>query len=73
MMAQNRLPARRVPNGDAGHRSRDATMSGGRFRVTGARYLRLLDGVALASWTRDHPRQSRRTKTSINAGHMGQV
>jgi hypothetical protein len=33
MMAQNRLPARRVPNGDAGHHRRNATMSGGRFWI----------------------------------------
>ncbi len=37
MMAQIRLPARRVSKGDAGHHSRDTTMSGERICATEGR------------------------------------
>jgi len=68
---QGRAPGqtRRAMPGIIGGRQRCPV---GDFGSPEAGFLRGLDVVAIGSWSPHHPRQSRLTKTRINAGHMSQ-
>ncbi len=62
MMAQIRLPARRISKGDAGHHSRDTTMFGERIWVTEGRVSR---GLACPGLDPGLLRSARGTSTKL--------